>query len=551
LILGQFSTNKKFIIFLSVIYVLYALTLLLSGYFRIGLLSDDYLNFYDAVNSSLAQKFTSNLPYTNYLHFRPLYYLSLQFSALVHDFLGFSYDDFVLYRLQNLVIFLLISFVAGKIILLKTGNLYLSLFASFAIIIFPNNIHNICWTAARVDLLCCLFYILTIFFSFLYFERSRNLFLVLSIVCFLFALLTKETSATAPIAVLLFALYNFNSSALRKHRIIFILLFSVIICYVIFKVFFLRNDLTQAITLFHDNPLGNVPGVIARSIISLFIPVDYLTLNLNLRNRETIFLIYLLFLYALMIYTVIIIIRSAAYQQLFHIIVLGIIMILPYIYIGYIRPQMILIPFVFLIIQGILFYQRSDKIKKNLNQRFARLLIAGCLIFWLNWSVSVVQDWKFAYENSKQRLESFLDVELDHVKAAVIIGNPLRYKQAFMFNRLTGAYNFWKYKNFNVNQKFNDIVQTAALDPASINSTLSVITTGPDEFDIAVTGSTQFFTMEGFDNVRIRSGFQNKDMSVEFMDFNILDKPRKIKLKIFSRDIPFYIVNGMNYSKLN
>ena len=550
--LAKFNTNnKKFIFVLSIIYAVFILILLISGYFRIGLLSDDYLNFYDAVNSSLLQKFTSNLPYTNYLHFRPLYYISLQISVFMHNLLGFSYDDFVLYRVQNLLIFLLISFVAGKIILLKTGNLYLSLFASAAVIIFPNNIHNICWTAARVDLLCCLFYALTILFSFLYFERSANLFLVLSIASFVLSLLSKETAATVPFAVLLISFYNFSSSVLKKHKIIFIIQFSIIILYIIFKLFFLKNDLTQAITLFQDNPLKNMPGVIARAIISLSIPVDYLTLNLNLRNRETILLLYLLFLYALIIYAVVIVIRNSAYKQLFHVIVLGFLILLPYIYIGYIRPQMILIPFVLILIQSILFYNSGDKIRNSMNLRFAQFMLTGCLIFWLNWSVSVVRDWKFAYDDSIQRLEPLLKMDLDIGNPAIIIGNPLRIKQAFMFNKLTGAYNFWKYKDFSVAQKFNDIVQTAALDPLSVNSALSLVTTGSNEFDITVTGNTQFFTMEGFDNVRIKSGFQNKDMSVEFMDFNVLDKPKKIKLKILSPDIPFYLVSGKNYTRID
>ncbi len=547
------TANKQFAVFSSMLYAVFVVVLLLSGYFSIGLLSDDYLNFYDTLNSTLAQKFTSNLPYSNHLLYRPVIYLSFQISYFAHNLLGFAYDNFVLYRIQNLFVFLLISFVAGKIILLKTNHLLSALLVSAIIIIFPNNIHNICWTSARVDLLCCLFYLLTILFTFLYLERPTKLFLILSILSLALSLLTKETAVTVPVVVLLFAFYNFAGSVLKKNKIIFIVHFSLILIYILFRLLFLQNDLSRAATLFQDNPVLNIPGILARAVISFTIPVDYLSLNIGLRNRETVLLLYLLILYTFIIYAVVFIIRSNAYKQLLYLLVLGFLILFPYIFIGYLRPQMILIPFVLLMIQIFLYFSRSDKIKSVVNTKFVYLMIAGFMLFWTYWSVKVVGEWRFAYEDSEARLEPLLKMELPSDKTVIVIGNPSRLKQSFMFNKLTGAYNFWKYKEFTIKETFNDIVQIAALDRASINSKLKyeAIPSTRDEFVITVTGGTQFFTMEGFDNVRIKSGFRNKDMSVEFTDFNVLDKPTKLKLKILSPGIPVYVLSEMNYIKIN
>lgn len=557
------TVNKKFTVFSLGLYAAFILVLLLSGYFSIGLLSDDYLNFYDTVNSSLAQKFTGNLPYSNHLLYRPVIYLSFQVSYFLHDLLGFSYDNFVLYRIQNLFVFLLISFVAGKIILLRTNHLLSALLVSAIIIIFPNNIHNICWTSARVDLLCGLFYLLTILFTFLYLERPAKLFLILSVLTLTLSLLTKETAVTVPVVVFLFALYNYEGSVLKKNKLIFIVHFSLILVYALFRLLFLNNDLTRAATLFQDNPVLNIPGILARAVISFTIPVDFLSLNVGLRNRETVLLLYLLILYTFIIYAFVFIIRSNAYKQLLYLLALGFLILFPYMFIGYLRPQMILIPFVLLLIQIFLYFSRSDKMKSVVNTKFVYLMIAGFILFWTYWSVSVVRDWKFVYEDSMLRLEPLLKMNLDNISAStgagdmykqvIVIGNPSRLKQSFMFNKLTGAYNFWKYKEFTIKETFNDIVQTAALDRASINSKLKyeAIPSTRDEFVITVTGGTQFFTMEGFDNVRIKSGFRNKDMTVEFTDFNVLDKPTKLKLKILSPGIPVYILSEMNYIRIN
>ena len=79
------SEHRKYIIYSLVIYAVYSAALAILGYFKIGLLADDYLNFFDALHSTLYQKISGNLPFTNAFHIRPVYYLSLEKSLAIHD----------------------------------------------------------------------------------------------------------------------------------------------------------------------------------------------------------------------------------------------------------------------------------------------------------------------------------------------------------------------------------------------------------------------------------------------------------------------------------
>jgi len=151
------SQNSRFSIYVLVIFAVFTAAIALAGYFKIGLLSDDYLNINGSIHSGIIDKLTGNLPLTNSYHLRTTYYLSMQSSSYLHDKLGFAYDDFILYRIQNLLLYFTLAFIAGRILLLATNHLSVSVLTSLAIIIYPNNANNLCWTAGRVDLLCGIF----------------------------------------------------------------------------------------------------------------------------------------------------------------------------------------------------------------------------------------------------------------------------------------------------------------------------------------------------------------------------------------------------------
>lgn len=544
------SEYRKYLIYSLAFYAVYSAGLAFLGYFRIGLLADDYLNFFDALNSTIYQKISGILPFTNAFHIRPVYYLSLEKSVLIHDWFGFAYDNFAWYRLQNLILLLLIAFVSGLTVLHTTKKMSVSLIAAVTILLFPNNVNNICWLAARVDLICCFFYIMSIYFFLLYYDNRKNYFLVVSILSFLLSLLTKELAITLPFTVMLLSYFLYGKEGIKKSLSLFIPMLLIFILYFVWRIFLLGNNVIDIATLYQSVPLSNAPGVMARGFISLTIPLDYLELNYLLRSDNKIIVLYLFSLYGAGIYLVWFMVRKGVYRYLGQMIGLMFLLLFPYAVVGYIRPQMILLPFAVLSIHLLWVYNRQKMVTQGLNKKALKFFYLAALLFWIFWSGAVVKDWLTSYEKARVNVENLLKVEFEPGKKVILIGNPGRFKQTLMFDNMTGAYNFWKERNFVIRDTINDVIRTAAIDEGSIGATLVCTASSPGEFEIKTTAPKQFFYVEGYDNERVRSGFRNRDISLEFTEYNDLNKPIRMKLKVHSSDVSCYLAENLGFRKI-
>lgn len=520
------------------------------GFFNIGLLSDDYLNFYDALNSTFYQKFTGELPFTNAYHIRPVYYLSLEKSVFLHDFFGFEASDFFFYRLQNLLLFFFTAFSAGCITLRLTGRVSISIATIAAILLFSNNVNNICWTAARVDLICSFFYLMTIYLFILYNDFRKRSFFVLSVITLILALLTKEIAVTLPVTILLLCYFIYGKAGLGKNRTFLILSFGILVIYFVFKFFVLGSSISGITTLYQNNPLSNAPGVFARGMLSLSIPIDYLTLNYLVRNDNKIILLYLLILYGAGFYFIWVMVRSDVSKYIGQLLALFFLLIAPYAVVGYIRPQMILLPFMIITIHLLYLYSKQREVSVRLNRNVLRWLFAAAILFWAYWSAESITDWKTSYEKSLVNVENLLKVNREPAKRMMLIGNPGRFKHTFMFDKMTGAYNFWKNNNFIIKDTIIDLIQTAAIEKNSIGAKLDLKQLQTNEFEVHTSAPKHFFYIEGLDNERIKGGFSNKDLSIEFTEYNNIDKPIRFKLKIFSNDIECYIADELDFKKI-
>jgi hypothetical protein len=538
------SSGKEYFWGAVIFFFLYIIALYFTGFFNIGLLSDDYLNFHDAVYSTLLDKFTGTLAFTNPSHFRPLYYISLQVSSYLHNMLGFSYDNFIFYRIQNLVVYFANVFLAGWIIFKKTGKPYYSLFALIIISLFPNNIHNICWTAGRVDLLCCLFYLLTLYFFFEYLKINSSPKLALSVLSFVLALTAKETAVTLPFVIVLFLMLENGVKGLKENIKIPLLFLGILALYIIYRTAILGRGFEK----YYET---DVISVTFKSILALLVPIDYLSFKTEVLGGDPMLFVYLAFLALFILIYLIVHIRKDAYKPLIYIALLQLILFLPYIYIGYIRPQMILIPFALTIIYLFLSLNWLKRFFADISLKIPSIAVLIILLFWLFYANAVIEDWTSAYKYSSSWMEKMLEINPESGKQIIVIGNPGRLKQSFMFDKLTGAYNYWKNKSFSIKDTINDIVQTGALDEQSLNSGLILKTITQGEYEILATGETQFFYMEGFENEQTKWKFSNKDMQVEAIENNFLNKPKRIRLKILSVDVNCYLASEMNYSKIN
>jgi hypothetical protein len=542
--------NKRLLYYSLLIFAVYTVLLYILGYFNIGLLSDDYLNFYDATNSTFYEKITGAMPFTNVFHIRPVYYLSLEKSVQLHDWFGFAYDNFVWYRVQNLALLLLISLLAGYIVMHTTRRMSLALIAVASVILFSNNVNNICWTAARVDLICVLFYLGALYFTIQYSDNKSALTFTLAIISFVLSILTKELAITLPVTVLLIIYFTKGKEALKNTSSIIISLFAILVIYFIYRFLILGNNVSQITTLYQESPLSSAPGVFARGLISLTIPMDYLALNYALRNDNKIILLYLFALYGAVFYLIWVMVKIDVYKYVGQLLALMFLLLLPYAIVGYIRPQMSLLPFIILTIHILWVYSHQRRFNTYLNKKVLRIFYAVVFIFWGYWSATAVQDWLTSYEKAKINVENVLKINPEPNKQTILIGNPGRFKQTFMFDKMTGAYNFWKEKRFAINDTINDIIQTAAITESSIGAKLEYKEIQPGEFEIKTNAPRHFFYIEGYNYDKTRMGFQNKDISVVFLEFNNVDKPIKMKLKILSQNVNCYLADSLNFVKI-
>lgn len=542
--------NKRLLLYSLIIFIVYTVLLYALGYFKIGLVSDDYLNFYDATHSSFSEKVTGHLPFTNVFHIRPVYYLSLEKSVQISSWLGLAYDNFVWYRIQNLVIFLLISLVTAFTVLHTTRRISLSLVALASVILFSNNINNICWTAARVDLICVLFYVASLYFTIQYSDKKSPQTFAFAVISFLISILTKELAITLPATVLLVTYFTKGKQGLERTKGIIITLFSILLVYFIYRFLVLGNNVSEITTLYQESPLANAPGVFARGLISLTIPMDYLSLNYALRNDNKIILLYLFSLYGAVIYLIWVMVKINDYKYAGQLGAIMFLLLLPYAVVGYIRPQMALLPFVILTIHLLWIYSHQRRFNTFLNKKVLRIFYAVVFIFWGYWSINAVLDWRTSYDKAKVNVENLIKLSPEPGKQTIIIGNPGRFKQTFMFDKMTGAYNFWKEKNFMINDTINDIIQTAAITEGSIGARLEYKVIKPNEFEIKTNAPRHFFYIEGYNYDRTKMGFQNKDISVVFEEFNNIDKPIKMRLKILNENVSCYLADNLDFIKI-
>lgn len=542
--------SRKFIYYSLGIYALYGALLYFLGFYNIGLVSDDYLNIYDALNSTFYQKLTGALPFTNAFHIRPVYYLSLEKSVNISSWLGFAPDNFLWFRIQNLMLLIFVAFTAGLTVFYLTKRSSVSLVSSAAILLYPNNINNVCWMAARVDLICCFFYIVSVLLFLLYSDSGKKLFFYISIFTFLISLFTKELAITFPAVVLLIEYFRKGKPGIRISLPLVITFFTILISYFIFRILVLGNNMTEIATLYQSFPLSNAPGVYARALIALSIPMDFITLNYQLRNDNKLILLYLLVLYGSGFYLLWTAVRTDIYRILGQLSAFFFVLITPYAIVGYIRPQMILLPFVVICIFVMYIYSQQRRLSLKLNKKVLRVSFTIAVLFWCLWSGGTVLDWDTSYQKALVNVNNLISAEREPQKRMVIIGNPGRYKQTLMFDKMTGAYNFWKNKKYIINDTINDVIQSAAFQESSIGAEFEVKEISLTEFEIRCKAPRQFFYIEGYNSERIRTGFRNKDISVEFTEFNNVDKPIRLTLRILSSEIECFVAGGLGFRKI-
>ena len=533
--------NSYRLIIFSLI-ILHVIFLYIAGYFEIGLISDDYLNFISAESSSLFDKFHSSIPYYSNYHFRPLWFLSVEFSIYVNGLLHLSKENFILFRIENLIYFYTFALLAAFLLKKLTGNNFLSIILFLACIIYPCNLNGICWTAGRVDLLCGIFILSSLIFCFRYFRSGSFTSLVISSVFMLRSLCTKETSVIIPFVTFLIFFISYGKAAFGKIKYLLLSEFILLLIYCVFKIFYIGNSPSDILTIYGAPGLFNRAGVIVRAIVSLTVPYDYLSLQYSISSLDITFFIYVLVLIITGAAIFILLKREYKLKYLSLVFIVFLFTVFPNLIAGYFRPQLILIPFVLTFLALLIVISKTDTYKLPV-----KIFPVIILAFWTFLSFNLIKEWNYAYRESLKGIEELCKADIDFIssKKAFVIGLPSRYRQSSMLDYASGPFNYWCLDGFKIENEITDIIHTGALDENSLNSKIKVNILNRNEFDISVTGKTQYLLK--LDSPE--SEFRDNETEIFFSEFNSFGKPTKAIIKFFKDDNEIFIFSNGKIAK--
>lgn len=154
--------------------------------------SDDFNVIQTARAHSIGSFFTKE--FAGY--YRPLYFLSFALDYLLWQAhpAGYHAVNVVLHAGNTLLVCLI-----GRLLLRGHGWIFAGIYFGLS----PVQAGTVPWLYARHDLICGVFYLLSVWTFVLYLDRRRPLFMAISAAAFAFALLSKEMAVSLPLVSIL------------------------------------------------------------------------------------------------------------------------------------------------------------------------------------------------------------------------------------------------------------------------------------------------------------------------------------------------------------
>lgn len=495
-------------------------------------MSDDYLNFISSVNSSTTEKFSSGIQDYSIYHFRPLWFLSMELSIYLNGLFNPVYDNFVFFRAENLILFFILAALSAGFVFRVSGNYFYALMTFVFIIVFPNNNLSIFWTTGKVDILCGIFVISALRLSLEYSIKRQFMYLILPLLFFLLALFTKETSVVLPLlCLIILKLVCKKDSGLKMILITQILM---LIFYFTYRLFLLRGKASGVFNIYMNPDPVNYLLIIIKALISLIIPLDYLSLLNGFSEKDAVVILLVLVSGMFFIYLFFKLLKIKKRSSLISLASIFLIIIIPNMTAGYFRPQLIMIPFIFIIISAFI-------LLSEYNIRISVLAAVIICMLFLGLNIVNIKDWNFGYKVLRESVNRLLAAGLNSQEPNYIIGLPSRYKTVYMDDYITGAYNFYKNKNFIVNDRsLVDFIHSGALDKSSLNAGLIVRDKTEDEFIIETKGNSQYLMKLDI----VANTFKDENTELIFSDFNLFGKPKTAHIKILKDKAKVFIYDG-------
>jgi len=175
--------------------------ILLTFFLYWNSLKGDFLN-YDDTENVVNNVQIQHLNFTHFFTTSNLYmYSPLTFISYALDYKIDGLHPYF-FKLANLILHLInVIFVfvfSNK--LLKKKNLSILITLLFAM--HPINVDTVSWISTRSNLLCTMFFLLSLILYFIYLEKNNYLYLILSIIACCLSLLSKSTAVMLPFVLL-------------------------------------------------------------------------------------------------------------------------------------------------------------------------------------------------------------------------------------------------------------------------------------------------------------------------------------------------------------
>jgi len=473
-----------------------------------------------ANSSTLAEKFSGDVPYYSKQHFRPLWFMSIQLSANLSGALGLPNDSFILYRTENLILLFLLTLVAAHVLLLLTKQVRTSVVMSIMVLTFPNNLNSICWTIGKVDLMTGIFIMASLFFAIKYVGDGWKRNIILSGSFLISGLLTKETAVITPLVCYLMLRYSGIGDGKSRMRI-FTVHAALVISYLLFRIILTPATVSSAAVTYSDPSFLGRLTVIIQALISLIIPFDYLTFQHNIAGFNFITISYLT-LYGIFAVSIFVVLKSRKSLKLVAMIAaILIVSIIPNLIAGYFRPQLILIPFILTKLTALLVLSQS-----GMKFKITGVILSIIILFWTFIGIQNIKDWLYASIGSEQAVKELLKLPDEKIDNSVLIGLPGRFRQTHMAEYATGPYNYYRFGLNPVAVDIKDAVHVSALDAESLNSALRVESSGENEYNIYATGETQYFQITGSREHTLNI----EGVTITLDSLNSFRKPTKMKI---------------------
>lgn len=524
----------KQLMFFAGIVLFYYIFLYLNGFFQIGWLSDSYEDMYFAINTTVVNILKGEIYYGRY---RPLLFLLLKFLYYLNSLLGFEYDNFIFFSIINSLLYLASGVIIYKLLRLFTVNHVISIFASLTVLFFPNNIQNLAWSAAFFETISLIIYLLSIYFTVILMKEKNTYLIPLILLLFVLGILLKETNLTIPFISIFFVFLLGYDLKGKGTRILFAAEGIILSIYATLKFFILKHPLQNL----ENINFSNLYKLIFKVYLSYFVPGDYLEIIQKVFSYNALIIGYIV---ALGIILVNVFIKYRSNKNIYILLLMSLIMVSPNIYAGYIRPQLIFIPFS-IVFTGVVFFLHN-KVK----QTYTAIILSAFLCLFVSLSAMCIKDWRDTYTVMKSKIGLLIMNEHKFSGNDAIIGNTSRIKQCFLFDNPTFVYNYWKYKQISFKDTINSYIPTVSV--GGFNNNIPVtFKSSKDSLVLSVNQEDGYFADDEY-NKQNSDEYEIKNFGkIKILERNRVQKIIKILVLLYIKDLNIYYINDSYLININ